>query len=124
GSDGLVDDDVLAGLEGLGGEVEVGLAGCGDNDEIDGGVGEGFAGGAEDARLRVGAGGVVTFALNDGGELEAGDRGDERRMKDLAGKAEAENSAANGRFGRGAHGEMVRRDQGTGIREQGLGNRD
>lgn len=97
---------MLAGLEGEGGEIEVGLAGCGDDDEVDGGVGEGFFGRAQDTRGRIGLRGLVTFALHDGGELEAGNGSDEGAVEDLAGKAEAKDSAANGGFG---HGVIVRR---------------
>lgn len=96
---------MLAGLEGLGGEIEVSFAGCGYDDEIDGGVGEGFVCGAEDARGRVSLRGLVAFALDDGGELEAGDGGDEGAVEDLTGEAEAEDSTANGRFGHVAHGD-------------------
>ena len=48
GGEGLVDDDVLAGGEGLFSEGEVGLVGGGDDDERDGGVGEDLFEGAGD----------------------------------------------------------------------------
>ena len=97
---------MLAGLERLRGEVEVSLAGCGDDDEIDGWIGEGFVDGAEDARRRIGLRGGIACALDDDGEFEAGDGGDERAVEDLAGETVAEDSAANGGFG---HGGIVRR---------------
>ncbi len=59
GGEGLVDDDVLAGEEGLFCEVEVGLVGGGDDDELDGWVAEGLFDGAEDAGGGVGFGGLV-----------------------------------------------------------------
>ena len=49
GGDGLVADDVLAGAEGAGDEINVRVVGRADDDEVDGGVGEGFVGGGEDA---------------------------------------------------------------------------
>src|SRR5581483_3094809 len=98
-----VDDDVLAGLERLRGEVELGLVGCGDDDEVDGGVGEGFVDGAEDARGGVGLGGFVALALDDRSQFQGGDGGDEGAVEDFSGEAEAEDCAADGSVGCGGH---------------------
>lgn len=99
---------MLAGLHGLGGEIEVRLAGCGDDDEIDGGVAKGFVGGAENVRGGIGACGFVAFALDDRSQFKAGNGGDEGAVEDFTSEAEAEDSAANGGFGRGAHAPIVR----------------
>ena len=95
GGEGLVDDDVLAGEEGLFGEVEVGLVGGGDDDELDGWVGEGLFDGAEDAGGGVGFGGFVAFALDDGLELEAGDCADEGGVEDASCQAEADDGCVD-----------------------------
>ncbi len=84
GGEGLVDDDVFAGEEGLFGEVEVGFVGGADDYELDGWVGEGLVGGAKDAGGRVGFGRLVAAALDDCLEFEAGDCADEGGVKDAS----------------------------------------
>ena len=72
GGEGLVDDDVLAGFEHALGEDEVGLIGRGDDDELDGFVGEDLVERAGDAGGWIGPGGGVSGALHDGDELSPG----------------------------------------------------
>jgi len=62
GGEGLVDDDVLAGLECAAGETKWVSFGCGDDDEGDGLVGEEVVEGAIDPDVREGFGSVVTLA--------------------------------------------------------------
>jgi len=63
---------VLVGVEGGLGEGEVGVVGCGDDDEVDGGVVEGFVGGGEDFGVGVagfGGGGALGVGYYYGGEF-------------------------------------------------------
>jgi hypothetical protein len=96
GGEGLVDDDVLAGAEGGGGELGVGGVGGGDDDEVDGGVEEGVFGGAEDRRVRIGGCGGVAGALGYTRQCETGDRGDEGAVEDAAGEAVTDDGGADG----------------------------
>ncbi len=100
GGQGLVDDDVLAGLEGAAGEGFVGVVRGGDDEEVKGRVGEGCLGGAEEACLGVLGVGGVAGPLYDGGEFEAWDGADKGAVKDAAGEAVAEDGDADGGHGR------------------------
>ena len=66
GGEGFIDDDVLAGVQGFFAEVEVGLVGGADDDELHRGIAEGLPGGAEDAGIGIGLPGFIAFALDDG----------------------------------------------------------
>ena len=101
--EGFVDDDVLAGAEGGGGQRDVGVVGGGDDDEVEGGVGEGFFRGAKDAGRWVGFRGGGAGALDDGSELEPRNGGDEGAVEDFATEAIADDGGADGV----RHGEMV-----------------
>ncbi len=97
------------------GEVEVRFIGGADDDEVDGGVAEGFFGGAKDAGAGVGLGGGVSGALDDGGELEAGDRVDEGAVEDFAGETEADDGGADRGSAHGVYGTtgLLPRDDST-----------
>jgi hypothetical protein len=88
--EGLVDDDVLAGEEGLFREGVVGLVGSAYDDKLDGWVGECFFDGTQDAGVRVGLRGFVAFALDDSFEPEAGDCAYKGRVKDLPCESKAD----------------------------------
>ena len=88
--EGLVDDDVLAGEEGLFREGVVGLVGSAYDDKPDGWVGECFFDGTQDAGVRVGLRGFVAFALDDSFEPEAGDCAYKGRVKDLPCESKAD----------------------------------
>ena len=92
GGEGLVDDDVLAGLERARGESEMRLVGRGDDDEGDGLVGEQIVDIAVDTDGWVGFGSLVARALHDGDEAQSGDGADERRVEDAAAEAVADDS--------------------------------
>ena len=101
----LVDDDVLAGFERGGGELDVGVVGRADYDEIDGGVGEGLGCRGDDAGGgvgRSGGGGALGVADDDSGEFESRDGVDEGAVEDSAGEAVAEDCGADG-FGGHKH---------------------
>lgn len=93
GDEGLLGQDVLAGLEGLLGEVEVVVGRGGDDNDIDVGVGDEVVGGSVVLEVGVvGGGGVVGLwgALNDGVQLKAGGCGDEGDVEDFGGEAGGE----------------------------------
>jgi hypothetical protein len=99
---GLVDDDVFPGAEGAGGQIEVGLVGGGDDDEVDrsvvkGGVErtEDFGGGVDPRGGGSVPLGRVWGSEGYGSELQARNRGDEGAMEDSAGEAVSEDSGAN-----------------------------
>ncbi len=95
GGEGLVDDDVLVGEEGDAGELDVGGVGCGDDDDVDGGVGEGLAGGVDEAGGGVALGGGLCGGTGDDGvEFEAGDGGDHGAVEDATGEAVADDGYA------------------------------
>ena len=74
----------------------MGFVGRGDDDEVDGRVGEEGFEGAEDGGFGVGLGGFVSLALEDGAKLEAGHGGDHGGVKGAGGVAEAEEGYADG----------------------------
>ena len=86
---------MFAGEERLSGEVEVGLVGGGDDDELDGWICEGFFNRAQDAGAGVGFGGLVPFALDDGFEAQAGNGADEGGVKDATRKTKSDNGYAD-----------------------------
>lgn len=84
---------MLAGLEGLLGEVEVVVGRGGDDNDIDVRVGDEVVGGSVVLEVGVvGGGGVVGLggALDDGVQLEAGGCGDEGDVEDFGGEAGGE----------------------------------
>ena len=103
------------------GEGEVGVVGSANDDEVDGGVGEDFFGGGEDAGVGIGCGcrgGAVGGLDDDGGELEAGDGVDEGAVEDFAGEAVADDGGADGRRAHGDYGTtvvVVRARDNTGV---------
>ncbi len=103
GGERLVEDDVLAGLEGAGGEVEVRVVGRGNDDEVEVGIVESLIDRAQNAGVGIGGGGFVAAPLDDGGEFEARHGGDERTMKYFARETEPEHRGADGSI----HGDYV-----------------
>lgn len=90
GDEGLLGQDMLAGFEGLLGQVEVVVGRGGDDNDIDVGVGDEVVGGSVVLEVGVvGGGGVVGLggALDDGVQLEAGGCGDEGDVEDFGGEA-------------------------------------
>jgi len=93
--EGLVDDDVFAGFEGLFGEGEVRLVGRGDDDQFDGFVCQQILNRARNLGCGICLGGLVAGALHDCGEAQAGDCIYERRVKDSPAQTEANYANAN-----------------------------
>ena len=93
--EGLVDDDVFAGFESLIGQREVRRVGRGDDDQLDGFVCQQLLNRARNPGCGIGFGGLVSLALHDGGETQARDRVDERRVKDASTQTEANYANAN-----------------------------
>jgi dienelactone hydrolase len=86
---------VFARFEGLFGEGEVRLVGRGDDDHLDGIVGQNLGQRARNFGCGICFGGLVSFALHDGGEAQAGDCIYERGVKDSPAQPESDDSNAN-----------------------------
>ena len=79
---GLVHDQAFAGFKSLPCDLEVGCVGRGHDDEAERGVGEHCLQGAVGGDAGIALGGVVGGALEDGGQFQALDRGDQRGVED------------------------------------------
>ena len=95
GGEGLVDDHVLACFEGLFGQREVRLVGRGDDDQLDGIIGQQLLDRARNPGCGICFCRVVAGALHDRRQTQPLHRVDERRMKDAPAQSVANYANAN-----------------------------